>query len=57
MKDEKRKVPPKGKDEEAAKSAEKMGNKYQPPVRLPLEFDQAVKGLLGVKPQRKGGKK
>lgn len=28
-------------------------NRYQPPVSLPLDFDKAIEGLLGVKTKGK----
>ena len=39
------------------KPTDKQSKKYQPPVKLPLDFDQAVDGLLAVAPLKKGYKK
>jgi hypothetical protein len=36
------------------RSAESASRK--PPVKIPLPFDKAVEGLLGVKPKKDGAK-
>jgi hypothetical protein len=34
-------------------STAKVGRNYQPKVALPLPFDQAIEGLLAVKPEKR----
>jgi hypothetical protein len=35
----------------AKKEAPKDSKKRQPPIKIPLPFDQAMKGLLGLSPE------
>lgn len=40
-----------------ADSNRKTRGARKPPVRIPLPFDQAIEGLLAVKPKKKPGAK